>query len=184
MSKTITSLRNQRVKDAIKLRDRRGRQRQRRIVIDGTRELMCAVESQVDLTELFVCRELCDGNSADEFLKRVAQTGTDVIQVSPDVFAKLAFGQRAAGVLGVARTPQRTLADLKLPELPLLVVLEEVEKPGNVGAVVRSADGAGATAVVVADGNTDLYNPNTIRASLGTIFTLPVVAASTAETIA
>ena len=63
-------------------------------------------------------------------------------------------------------------------------VLEEVEKPGNVGAVVRSADGAGATAVVVADGNTDLYNPNTIRASLGTIFTLPVVAASTAETIA
>ncbi len=99
------------------------------------------------------------------------------------MFEKLAFGARAEGVVAVAATPQASLADLVLRENDLVVVLEGVEKPGNVGAVLRSADATGAGAVIVADGRTDLFNPNAIRASLGTIFTVPVAEASSRETL-
>ena len=104
--------------------------------------------------------------------------------VSQPVFEKLAFGQRAEGVLGVAETPRPTLSSLAVPENALVAVLEGVEKPGNLGAVLRSADAAGVSAVIVADGRTDLYNPNAIRASLGTIFTMPVCEAASGEVLA
>ena len=90
------------------------------------------------------------------------------------MFAKLAFGDRAEGVVGVAVTPEPVLEEIVLPESPLVFVLEGVEKPGNVGAMLRSADAAGVAAVIVANGATDLYNPNCIRASLGTVFTTAV----------
>jgi TrmH family RNA methyltransferase len=96
----------------------------------------------------------------------------------------LAFGERAEGVLGVAVARTPTLRDLKLPANPLIAVLEGVEKPGNLGAVLRSADGAGVSAVIVADGVSDLYNPNTIRGSLGTVFSLPMAVATSREAIA
>jgi TrmH family RNA methyltransferase len=99
------------------------------------------------------------------------------------VFSKLAFGDRAEGVLGVARMPESRLDQLVLPPRPLVAVLEGIEKPGNIGAALRSADGAGVSAVILADGGTDLYNPNTIRASLGTIFSRPVIAASASDTL-
>src|SRR5438270_3184410 len=102
-------------------------------------------------------------------------------RVPPAVFEKLAFGDRAEGVVAVAKTPDRTLNDLKLPTNPLVAVLEGVEKPGNVGAVLRSADAAGVSALIVADGGTDLFNPNAIRASLGAIFSMPVCAAPAAD---
>jgi TrmH family RNA methyltransferase len=97
---------------------------------------------------------------------------------------KLAFGQRVEGVVAVARPPQRTVADLPLTGDALIAVVEGVEKPGNLGAVVRTADAAGVAAVLVADGGTDLYNPNAIRASLGAIFTVPVCSATTADALA
>jgi TrmH family RNA methyltransferase len=106
-----------------------------------------------------------------------------VLPVTVEVFAKLAYGERAEGVVGVAATPDASLARLVLPDFPLVAVLEGTEKPGNVGAVLRSADGAGVAAVVVAGGRTDLYNPNAIRASLGTIFTVPIAAAEAEETL-
>jgi TrmH family RNA methyltransferase len=104
--------------------------------------------------------------------------------VSPAVLAKVAFGERSDGVVAVVAAPQLDLADLVPTDEPLVVVLEGVEKPGNLGAVLRTADGAGATAVIAADPLTDPFNPNAIRASLGTIFALPVVAATTTDTIA
>jgi len=180
----ITSLQNVRVKEAAKLRDRRAREKQGRILIDGARELRRAIEAGIELVELFVCRELCSSDDAYAVLERAEHAPVELLDVTPSVFAKLAFGQRAEGVLGVARPPQGSLADLQLPENPLVAVLEGVEKPGNVGAVLRSADAAGVGAVIVADGGTDLYNPNTIRASLGTIFTVPVCDASSREVLA
>jgi RNA methyltransferase, TrmH family len=191
---SITSLQNPHVKDAVKLRDHRGRQSQRRILIDGARELTRAVEAGVRLRAAFVCPALCESTDAQRVLTLLPGTGAEVFDVPRAVFEKLAFGQRAEGVLGVADTPGSELARLdaivfqtragKPPMAPLVAVLEGVEKPGNVGAVLRSADGAGVSALIVADGGTDLYNPNAIRASLGTIFTVPVAAASTAETLA
>jgi len=183
MTKPITSLQNQRLKDAVKLRDRRARQRQRRIIIDGARELRQAVEAGVAMVEVFVCDELCEGEDAQAALRLIRQSGAELLPVTAAVFAKLAFGDRAEGVIGVARTPEMMPADLPLGDNPLVAVIESIEKPGNVGAVIRSADGAGVSAVVVADPTTDLYNPNAIRASLGTIFTMPVCEATGEETL-
>jgi TrmH family RNA methyltransferase len=180
----ITSRQNPLVKDAVRLRDRRHREKQGRIVIDGARELGRAIRAGVRLHQVFVCEALCQSEDARRVLELLGDTQAEVIDVTGPVFEKLAFGERTEGVLGVAETPAASLERLTLPEYPLVAVLERVEKPGNVGAVLRSADGAGVSALIVADGGTDLYNPNTIRASLGTIFTVPVAAATTGETLA
>ncbi len=184
MPPIITSLQNPRVKKAARLRDRRGRELQGRIIIDGARELRRAIEAGIRPDEVFVCEELCTGEDARRVLGLLADLSADVVRVSQHVFSKIAFGERAEGVVGVAPAPQPTLADLKLRDAPLVAVLENVEKPGNLGAVLRSADGAAVDALVAADGGTDLFNPNAIRASLGTIFTLSVCAASSEETLA
>lgn len=180
----ITSLQNPRVKEAVRLRDRRHRQKQGRIVIDGARELARALGAGVPMQEIFVCPSLCQNDEARRTLELVAQAAAEVLEVTEPVFEKLAFGDRAEGVLGVAATPSTSLDRITLPDCPLVAVLEGIEKPGNVGAVLRSADGAGVSALIVADGGTDLFNPNAIRASLGTIFTRPVAAASSTETLA
>jgi TrmH family RNA methyltransferase len=179
----ISSVQNPRVKAAAQLRDSRQRQKQGRILIDGARELGRAVESGIRPTEIFLCRELLDPADA-AIADRLVQSGAEILEVTARVFEKLAFGGRAEGVLGVAPTPSPSLDALRLPPVPLVGVLEGVEKPGNVGAVLRSADGAGLSALVVADPRTDLYNPNTIRASLGTVFSMPVATADSAQTLA
>jgi len=179
----ITSLQNPRIKAAVRLRSRHGREKAGLMLIDGARELSRAIAGGVELREVFLCPALCTSSEA----RQVANTLPDsaqVFQVSEAVFRKLAFGRRAEGILGLAAIPQRTLDSLVLPQNPLVAILEAVEKPGNVGAVIRSADAAGLAAVILADPATDLYNPNAIRASLGTIFTLPVCQAESAEIIA
>jgi len=119
----------------------------------------------------------------------LAEAGAEILPVSAEVLEKLCFGERdEAGVVVVAETPARGLAGLRLPTGPrgigpLVAVVEGIEKPGNLGAILRSADAAGVDAVIVADGATDLFNPNTIRASLGTVFRANVVEARAAETI-
>jgi TrmH family RNA methyltransferase len=235
----ITSLQNPRVKDAVRLRDRRHREKQGRILIDGARELRRAIAAGVKLLEVFVCEPLCHSEDARHLLASrsgsststptslvatptMPQFGGEVWHVGEAVFQRLAFGQRAEGVLGVAEMPRPTLKTLNwggsstatptgrlsvpllrrssageppstaceqavahvLERCPLVTVLEGVEKPGNVGAVLRSADAAGVSAVIVADGRTDLYNPNAIRASMGTIFTMPVCEAASGEALA
>jgi RNA methyltransferase, TrmH family len=189
----ITSLQNPRVKEAARLRDRRQREKQRRILIDGARELLCATSAGLPLLEVFVCEPLCQSDDAKRLLAALPATGCEVFRVNESVFEKLAFGHRAEGVLGVAAMPRPTLQSLEAKnsrELaapgapPLVAVLEGVEKPGNFGAVLRSADAAGVSAVIVANPGTDLYNPNAIRASLGTIFAVPVCAAASADVLA
>lgn len=181
-SPPITSLQNQRVKDAAKLRERRQREKQGRIVIDGLRELQRAIEAGVELREVFVCEPLCRSAEARQLLDMLDSCGAEVLHVTPEVFAKLAFGERAEGVLGVAQTPQVRLEALQPAAGALAAVVEGIEKPGNLGAVLRSADAAGLSAVIAAGHGVDLYNPNVIRASLGTIFTMPVAAATAEET--
>ena len=180
----ITSPQNPRVKEAVRLRDRRHREKQGRIFIDGARELRRAIGAGVKLVRLFVCEPQCQSDDARWLLASPPQTNCEVLHVSPAVFERLAFGQRAEGVLGVAEMPRPTLSLLDTKPRPLVAVLEGVEKPGNLGAVLRSADAAGVSAVIVADGRTDLYNPNAIRASLGTIFSMPVCEAAGDDALA
>ena len=178
----ITSRQNARVKEAAKLRLARQRQQQGRFVIDGARELLRAISSGIEIVEAFICESRCRDDETRQAARVVSESHAVVATVTEEVFEKLCFGERTGGVLAIARTPVRTLAQLTLPAAPLVAVIEGVEKPGNVGAILRSADGAGVDAVVIADPRTDLFNPNAIRASLGTIFAPNVCTATSAET--
>lgn len=181
---TITSPKNARVQSAIKLRRRKHRTSQHRTLVDGIREIQRAIDSGASLAELFVCPSLCTTEASERLLEQSAGLSAPVSEVTPAVFEKLAFGERSEGAVAVINSPSHTLSEIALTEPPLIAVLESIEKPGNLGAVIRSADGAGVSAVIAADANTDLHNPGTIRASLGTVFTTQVAAASSADVLA
>ena len=178
----ITSLTNARVKAAVRLRDRREREATGFTIVDGAREILRALDAAVPIETAFVAPDLVRSPDATAVVDRVGRRDSTV-EVSQPVLAKIAFGDRSDGVVAIVRAPQLVLDDLDLPDDPLLVVVEGVEKPGNLGAILRSADGAGVDAVVAADPLTDPFNPNAIRASLGTIFGLPVVSATAAATL-
>jgi RNA methyltransferase, TrmH family len=182
MPTPLTSPANPRVKAVARLRDRREREATGLTIVDGAREIRRAIYAGVEFVEVFVHEPTAHGVDARAVLDRLGPGGwTDV---SEAVLARLSFGDRSEGIVAVVRPPRLGLADLHLPAERLVAVLEGVEKPGNLGAVMRSADGAGLDAVIAADPRTDLFNPNAIRASLGTIFGRPVVEASAAETVA
>ncbi|MBN1910691.1 MAG: RNA methyltransferase [Pirellulales bacterium] len=184
----IHSVQNPRIKAAVRLRDGRHRRKQGRFLIDGLREVERAVEAGFELLEVFCCAERGTAEQQRDLDAFRINFADEVVEepfdVTAEVFDKLAFGARAEGIVAVARMPEFGLEDITLGVCPLVAVVEGIEKPGNVGAVVRSADGAGLDAVVLADGRTDLFNPNAIRASLGTIFSRPVCEATSEETLA
>ena len=180
----ITSTANPRVKAAAKLRSSRERMAQNRFDINGLREIGRALDGGVPIGEFFVCDELCNDEACPPLLARLEKSGAARFDVPPAVYSVLAYGDRADGIIAVADITPRTLDDLRIGATPLIAVVEGVEKPGNLGAVLRSADGAGVSAVIVADGGSDLYNPNVIRASMGTVFTLPICVASNSDTLA
>jgi RNA methyltransferase, TrmH family len=182
-AQAIWSLTNPRVKAAVRLRDRGAREDTGLSLVDGGRELLRALDQSVDVDHAFVCRQLVIGPDASAALDAMERGGTPILEVSPAVLAKVAFGDRSDGIVAVIRPPVRSLADLTLAEQPLVVVIEAVEKPGNIGAIMRTADAVGAGAVIAADPRTDVFNPNAIRASLGTIFSVPLAVATAAETI-
>jgi TrmH family RNA methyltransferase len=183
----LTSTANPRVKAVVRLRDRRERDATGLALVDGVREIGRAMDAGVDVVEAFAAGSLATTAEARALRSRLAAAGHRATEVSEPVLVRIAFGDRTDGIVAVVRMPRPTLADVNLPSgagAALVAIVEGVEKPGNLGAILRSADGAGLDAVVAADPRTDLANPNVIRASLGTIFARPVVAASTADTLA
>jgi TrmH family RNA methyltransferase len=182
----LTSTANPRVKAVARLRDRRERDATGLALVDGIREIGRAIDAGVEVVEAFVAASLATSVEAGSLLARLTASGHPATSVAEGVLVRIAFGDRTDGIVAVIRMPRPTFADIHLPAspgAPLIAVVEGVEKPGNLGAILRSADGAGLDAVVAADPRTDLANPNVIRASLGTLFARPVVRASTAETI-
>jgi TrmH family RNA methyltransferase len=180
----ITSPSNPGVQAVSRLRERRDREAQGLTLVDGSREISRAISSGVDLVELFVCLDVATSAEAVSTVAMARRTAARITLVNPVVLAKVAYGDRSDGLVAVIRTPATDLGRLVLPATPLVVVAESLEKPGNLGAILRSADGAGVDALVATDPVTDVFNPNAIRASLGTIFAVPVAVATTAETIA
>lgn len=180
----IASAANPRVKAVAKLRDRRERERTGLTIVDGGREVRRALAAGVELAEAFVCEPLVRSSDARAAVAELVAAGVRITTVSPVVFDRIAFGDRVEGIVAIVRAPGTDLASIKLPPQPLVIVLEAVEKPGNLGAALRSADGAGVDALLAADAATDVFNPNAIRASLGTAFTVPIGAGSTPEVVA
>ena len=177
---SITSHRNPRVKAAAALRDRHARDLAGLTLVDGVRELARAVAGGATVAEVFVDR---DGitDAGREVVAAATANGATVTPVGGAVLDHLAYGDRSEGVVATIRIPDLSLDALRLPHDPLVIVVEGVEKPGNLGAVLRTADAAGADAVIAADPRTDLFNPNAVRASLGTVFAVPVAAGSSED---
>jgi TrmH family RNA methyltransferase len=180
MSVDIASPSNERIKAAVRLRDREERDRTGLTIVDGVREIARACDAGARIESAFVSDPLLSP-AGRELVDRLRGSGVTTITTSETAFRKVAFGDRGEGIVVVVRQPPHGLADLALPADPLVVVLESVEKPGNLGAALRSADGAGADALIVADPITDLFNPNAIRASIGTAFSVPVAAGASEE---
>jgi TrmH family RNA methyltransferase len=184
---SITSTANLRVKAVVRLRDRRERETTGLTIVDGVRELSRAIDAGIEVVEAFVADALVRTDDSRKVRDRLIAERAPVTDASPSVLERIAFGDRTDGIVAVVRMPRPTLDDIALPaaeRAALIAVIEGVEKPGNLGAILRSADGAGLDAVVVADARTDLGNPNVIRASLGTVFARPIVAAPTSEIVA
>lgn len=180
-SRVITSRQNPRVKEAALLRNRRQREQLRQTLVYGARETLRALKVGAVAQLGFVCPERFPHEESHTAAKELRDAGVETLEVSPEVFEKLAYGDRYDGVVAVVDAPPRTLEALKVDSPhPLIAVIEGVEKPGNLGALLRTADGAGVDAVLVADPVIDLYNPNAIRASVATIFK-PNVAVATAQ---
>src|SRR3989338_1927132 len=176
MTMIIESLENPKIKNIVKLRESsRQRQELALFLIEGYREIGLALRAGVQIENLFYSPGYIKRGPAIEEEK--------IIEVSKKVFSKISYREKPDGFLAVAKINDKKLADLKLSANPLLVVLEAVEKPGNLGAILRTADAAGADAVIINDAKTDIYNPNVIRASQGTVFTVTVVLSSVSETV-
>ena len=181
MVQTITSLHNPTVKNLVKLRQRRARDRQQLVLIDGARALHLALHNTFPVITLYFTAEVA--HTYADLLQRARVAGITLQEVSAAVFHKIGYGDNPDGVLGVASQPQVHLTALPARGLPLYVVTEGLEKPGNLGAILRSADAAGVTGLIVCDSQTDIWNPNVIRASQGAFCTVPIASATAPEVL-
>lgn len=174
----LTSLQNPKIKQLLSLQEKSRLRREAGLfVVEGKRELGHCIEAGFEVASVFVCPDIFDGTGID-------LPDCQLFEVSRNVYEKIACREGTEGIVAEVRSRELSLKDLRLRENPLVIVLESVEKPGNLGAVLRSADAAGADAVLICDPLTDLFNPNLIRSSIGAIFTVPTVACSSEEAIA
>lgn len=181
----LASLQNPRVKFLAKLRDRRPRDREGLFLVEGYRGVRRALESGWPLSELYICRELFQGGNEEELIAACAAAGTVVFETTAPVFRKVAYRDRPEGLLAVAPQRRRSPDELPAPPRPpLYLVAERIEKPGNLGTMLRSADATGVDALLLADPCTDLFNPNVVRASTGSLFHVPVAEADSPATLA
>jgi RNA methyltransferase, TrmH family len=187
-SEKITSLQNPRVKQLVKLRDRRPRDDAGVFLVEGYREIRRALERRVALNELYYAPDWFLGENESALLAEAKAAGANLFEMSKDTFAKVAYRERPDGLLAVAPQWRKTLGDLTDLTVavanPFLLVVEAIEKPGNLGTILRSADAAGCDAVIVCDPVTDLFNPNVVRASTGVLFSVPCFVAEGPEILA
>lgn len=185
MQSNIVSLTNPRIKKIVQLRNRKARQEMGLTIVEGVREVERAIDCKADIKELYRCSEILKKMGSLELGKKIGSLEVPKFELSNSVFSKACYGDRNEGVIALISIPDTSLENIKFKKdpKPLLVVVESVEKPGNLGAILRTCDGAGVDGVIVCDERTDVYNPNVIRASLGTIFSNQVGVEVNAEVL-
>ena len=183
----ITSLQNPQIKDVKKLRDRKTRKEKNLFLIEGYTELYRSFHSGVTINTLFFCEELFLKTNEHHLIVKIKKAGALVIPCAKNVFEKIAYRDRPDGLLAIALQQHKSIDELKeiikKAKNPFFVVAEHIEKPGNLGTILRSCDGVKVDAAIVCDPCTDIYNPNVVRASIGSLFTQPVIEASTDDVI-
>lgn len=178
--KQITSAQNPFIKSLVLLQEKaKARKQSGTFLIEGLREMELAIKGNYILETILFFPELV---SETEIRKRIPNS-VELIEISKEVYQKLAYRDTTEGIIAVAQTKSLSLEDLKLLENPLIVVMEAIEKPGNIGAMLRTCDAAKVDAVIIANPKTDLYNPNIVRSSVGCLFTNQIATASTEEAI-
>jgi TrmH family RNA methyltransferase len=180
----ITSLQNPRVKNLVKLRDRGPRDEQGVFLVEGYRAITRALERGVRPRELYFCRDWFLGENEDTVIAAARAAGAEIVELGRIAFAKTTYRDRPEGLLAVVDQWRKAPADLPLREPAFLLVVEAIEKPGNLGTILRCADAAGVDGVIVCEPVTDLFNPNVVRSSTGVLFAVPVALATTGEAIA
>lgn len=186
---SITSAQNPKVKELLALQEKSKERRKKGLfVVEGRRELLHCIEAEFEPHTLFVCRDILSDKDFDKILGAIEEnfcgSTYPIVEISQQLYDKVAYRGGTEGIIAEMHCKELSLEGLKMKENPLVVILESVEKPGNLGAVLRSADASGVDAVIVCDPLTDMYNPNLIRSSIGAIFTVPVATASSEDTIA
>jgi len=176
MKEKISSLQNSKIKEIIKLKKSRERKKQGLFLIEGRHEISLAIKAGIEIKQLCFCSEF---SSDDNFAVNIEDYLN--FEISEEIFCKLSYRENPDGYLAVARKQDLSLKDIKLSENSLVVILDSVEKPGNIGAIMRSMDAVGADVLILDNPRTDIYNPNVIRCSLGTVFTKPVVESNFTE---
>jgi RNA methyltransferase, TrmH family len=190
----ITSSKNPGIKFAVSLNKGNVRKKTGMFLIEGMREIRLAIDAGYRFHTLYFCpdiagKEILSGSGAAAYqagtmdIVNALQGQAEIIETTASVFKRLVYRESSDGLLAVAFRDNLTLGDLNIGDVPLILVAESIEKPGNIGAILRTADAAGIDAVLVCDAQTDIYNPNVIRSSLGTVFTLPVVTCSSKEAL-
>ncbi len=183
----ITSPQNPLIKRLLSLKNKRDRDQEGCFVIEGEKEIIYALQANIRIDTLFYCEELFKDNEKWTDLDcvyeslRLRKFSGNMREVDKKIFAKIAYRENSGGVVAIAKTPKAGVDSFVLNENSFILVLHGIEKPGNLGALLRTADGAGVDSVIVCDGCVDLYNPNVIRSSLGAIFTIPVVTGSSSN---
>lgn len=188
----ISSLQNLKIKRLVALQQKSSERRKAGVfVVEGQREIMHCISAGLEIETIFFCPEIMNAgdredlhrSNADVDAQSLLNKAKTIFEVTTNVYDKIAYRGGTEGIMAVVNTPIHSLTELPIEGAPLYVVLEKVEKPGNLGAILRSADAAGATGVIVCDPLTDLYNPNLIRSSIGAIFTVPVATCTSEECI-
>lgn len=183
----LTSLQNPRVNQAVKLRERSERDATGMFLVEGYRELLRGAEAHLLIKQLYICPSLFLGENEQALIKRICQQGAQLLECDEKVFRKLSYRDRPDGLLGIAKQNRLALQDLEQKlrgtASPFLVIAEAIEKPGNLGTILRSSDAVGIDGLIVCDRCTDIFNPNVVRASIGTLFSVPTVEAEGKQTL-
>ncbi|MFV0420077.1 MAG: TrmH family RNA methyltransferase [Dysgonomonas sp.] len=177
----IVSLQNPKIKNIGKLSKNKERREQNIFIIEGARELSLALMADYEIDSVFICPELFAKTDYPNVLNSIPEN--KLFEVSEAVFEKVAYREGSDGLLTLARPKSHTLKDLNISVNPFIIILEAVEKPGNLGAILRTVDAAQADAVIICDPATDLYNPNAIRSSVGCIFTVQTAVCTSQEAL-